>query len=92
MEKKEVEHVANLARLEMTDQEITLFTQQLAQILKHFGELKQLNTDGIEPMVTPSDIEYWVREDKVIPGPGAEAILQNAPARVGNLFKVPPVV
>jgi aspartyl-tRNA(Asn)/glutamyl-tRNA(Gln) amidotransferase subunit C len=92
MNKKEVQHIANLAKLQLSDKEVDAFVDQLSPILKYFEDLKKLNTEGVEPLVTASDIEYWMREDVVQPGLGAEGSLKNAPAKIGNLFKVPPVV
>lgn len=92
MDRKTIEHVAHLARLELSQQELDLFTQQISQILKYFDELSKLNTNNFEPMVTPSDIEHFAREDRVQAGLGSENTLLNAPDRAGSLFKVPPVV
>lgn len=89
----EVSRVAHLARLSLSPEEITKLAQQLSMVLKHFEHVSKINTDGIEPMITPSDIEEFWREDKVEMSTGAsEAAMQNAPESVGNLFKVPPVV
>jgi len=92
MNKKDVQHIANLAKLQLTDTEIETYAEQMSRILNYFEELKKLDTKGAEPLITPSDIEYWMREDQVQQGLGAEGSLQNAPSKTGNLFKVPPVV
>ncbi len=90
---KEVVHkIADLAKLELTDKEITDFTEQFAAIFEHFQKLSKVNTEGIEPLVTASPVTFHPREDVVLRGLGAEKSLQNAPERQGNLFKVPPVV
>lgn len=89
----EVSRVAHLARLSLTPEEITNLAQQLSSVLKHFEHVSKINTEGIEPLVTPSDIEEFWREDKAAAWENAsEAAMQNAPEAVGNLFKVPPVV
>jgi len=89
----EVARVAHLARLSLNPDEITKLAQQLSSVLKHFEHVSKINTEGVEPMVTPSDIEEFWREDRVAQVAGAsEAAMLNAPESVGNLFKVPPVV
>lgn len=89
----EVSRVAHLARLSLSSEEIKKLAEQLSTVLKHFEHVSKINTDGIEPLVTPTDIEPFWREDKVVDATGAsEAAMQNAPESVGNLFKVPPVV
>ncbi|MGE3973602.1 MAG: Asp-tRNA(Asn)/Glu-tRNA(Gln) amidotransferase subunit GatC [Bdellovibrionales bacterium] len=80
MNKKDVQHIANLAKLQLSDKEVEAYADQMARILKYFEELKKLNTEGAEPLITASDIEYWMREDEVHPGLGAEGSLKNAPS------------
>jgi aspartyl-tRNA(Asn)/glutamyl-tRNA(Gln) amidotransferase subunit C len=89
----EVARVAHLARLSLGADEIKKLAAQLSTVLKHFEHISKIKTDGIEPMVTPTDIEQFWRQDKAQQWTGAsEAAMQNAPESVGNLFKVPPVV
>lgn len=89
---KEVEKIAKLARLQLSDAEKQAFAQQLSSVLNHFQQLASVSTDGVEPLVTPTDIvERW-RADEVKTWKGAEAAVREAPEKVGNLFKVPPVV
>lgn len=92
MNKKDVQHIANLAKLQLTDAEVETYADQMSRILKYFEELKKLDTQDAEPLITASDIEYWMRDDEVKNGLGAEGSLKNAPSKTGNLFKVPPVV
>jgi aspartyl-tRNA(Asn)/glutamyl-tRNA(Gln) amidotransferase subunit C len=89
---QEIEKIASLARLSLTSEEKTAFAKQISSVLNHFQELAMVNTEGVEPLVTPTDIEPYWREDKVIPGMGSEKAVAGAPEKVGNLFKVPPVV
>ena len=89
----EVSRVAHLARLSLSPEEIQKLAQQLSSVLKHFEHVSKINTDGVEPLVTPTDIEPFWREDKVqIWENASESAMQNAAESVGNLFKVPPVV
>ncbi len=92
MKKSDIEHIAKLAKLQLSDQEMERFAGDLTPVLQHFQELNQLDTEGIEPLITPSDIEHWMREDRVVEIMSAEEAIANAPDRAGNLFKVPPVV
>ncbi len=89
---EEVEKVASLARLKLEQTEKEKFAQQLSAILKSFEQLAEIDTKGVEPLITPSPTEPWLREDDVTENMGAEAALKNAPEKSGNLFKVPPVV
>lgn len=92
MKKSDIEHIAHLAKLKLTDQEMEKFAVDLTPVLGHFQELNQLETEGVEPLITASDIEYWMRDDKVERVMSAEDAVMNAPEKVGNLYKVPPVV
>ena len=87
-----VRKVATLSRLELTDKEIKDFAGQLSAVLENFVQLQAVDTKGIEPMVTPTDLSIRLREDEVVKVQDTEPFLANAPARSGNLFKVPPVV
>lgn len=88
----DVKKVATLARLTLTEEEEARYQKQLSAVFKYFEEIAQIKTDGVEPMVTPSDIEQHWREDKVKDVLSPEEALANAPEKSGNLFKVPPVV
>ncbi|MGE0632274.1 MAG: Asp-tRNA(Asn)/Glu-tRNA(Gln) amidotransferase subunit GatC [Pseudobdellovibrionaceae bacterium] len=90
--KETVEHIAKLARLEISDNEAREYSDQLTKILEYFNQISKVDTKGVEPLVTPSEMETYWREDVVIKETTAEDIVANAPARSGNLFKVPPVV
>lgn len=85
-------HVAKLARLQISEQEALAYSEQLSKALAHFNQISQINTEGIEPMVTPTEIETSLREDIVQSELSAEEITAGAPDRAGNLYKVPPVV
>ncbi|MFZ4404371.1 MAG: Asp-tRNA(Asn)/Glu-tRNA(Gln) amidotransferase subunit GatC [Pseudobdellovibrionaceae bacterium] len=92
IDKKTIEHIAHLSRLSVSDEESTAYSQQLSKILDYFQQMNQLNTDGVEPLLTPSEIEIFWREDVVQQLYTAEEMTANAPEKVGHLFKVPPVV
>ncbi|MES2802521.1 MAG: Asp-tRNA(Asn)/Glu-tRNA(Gln) amidotransferase subunit GatC [Bdellovibrionota bacterium] len=87
-----IQKIANLARLRLSPEEATEFSEQLSKIILHFDEISDLDTQGIEPLITPSEIEYSTREDAVKQNFHAADMVANAPEKQGNLFKVPPVV
>jgi aspartyl-tRNA(Asn)/glutamyl-tRNA(Gln) amidotransferase subunit C len=88
----DVARVALLARLSITPEETKQLASQLSSVLGHFEHVSKVNTDGVEPMVTPTDVEAFWREDVVKGWKSADEAMANAPEAVGNLFKVPPVV
>jgi aspartyl-tRNA(Asn)/glutamyl-tRNA(Gln) amidotransferase subunit C len=88
---KEVEHIAKLARLALSDEEKSLYARQLAKVIEYFDQLKSVDTEGVEPMAAAVPITNVLREDEVKPSPGCEIMLSNAPEREGNLFKVPKI-
>lgn len=92
IDKKTVEHIAKLARLSLSDKETNDLAQQLSKILGHFEQISKIDTKGIEPLVTPTDMEEFWREDAVKHETTAEEIVANAPQKTGHLFTVPPVV
>lgn len=84
--------VAKLARLTITEAEAAEYQKQFDKTLSYFQKIAGANTQGVEPLVTPSEIEVFWREDVVDQSVSPEEILKNAPETKGNLFKVPPVV
>lgn len=90
--KEEVEKVARLARLELTEVEKTAFTKQLSQILTHVETLKQYDTAGVEPTATVLEQVNVFRPDEVRPSLPVERALANAPASAGGFFVVPKII
>ncbi|RME15817.1 MAG: Asp-tRNA(Asn)/Glu-tRNA(Gln) amidotransferase subunit GatC [Bdellovibrio sp.] len=88
----ELKKVAQLARLYLSEQEMEEFQKQMKSIFQYFEEIKDIDTKGIKPLVTPTPMEAFFREDEVIQTLSVEEVLQNAPEKSGHLFKVPPVV
>ncbi|MFZ3230055.1 MAG: Asp-tRNA(Asn)/Glu-tRNA(Gln) amidotransferase subunit GatC [Pseudobdellovibrio sp.] len=87
-----IDEIAKLARLKITPDEGVFYSQQLSKVLSHFNQISKINTDHIEPLVTPSEIEFYARPDQVESLFTAEQMVANAPEKAGHLFKVPPVV
>ena len=88
----EVEHVAQLAQLALSDQEKELFREQLSSILEHAARLQELDTAQIPPTATVLPLENVMREDQVEPSLSQEDALANAPAVADECFRVPVVL
>lgn len=88
----EVEHIANLARLELTDEEKAHFREQLSAILDYFSQLSELDTADIPPTSSVLPPRSFLREDEPRPGLSLEELLSNAPDAEAGQFRVPPVL
>jgi aspartyl-tRNA(Asn)/glutamyl-tRNA(Gln) amidotransferase subunit C len=88
----DVEYVAKLARIELTEAEKNTLTSQLSSILGHIETLNELDTKGVEPTFHVLDVKNVFREDEVVPSLPVEEALKNAPARDGGFFKVPKII
>lgn len=87
-----IQHVARLARLELTPEEASLFETQLDPILELIDKLGALGQSGEEPMPEPPPGLAPVREDEPVPGLETAAALSNAPAQARDQFQVPRVI
>jgi aspartyl-tRNA(Asn)/glutamyl-tRNA(Gln) amidotransferase subunit C len=90
--KDDVTKVAELARLEVTEEETEIFTEQLGNILEYIEKLNDLDTDNVEPTSHVLDISTPLREDKVVKWLSIEEVLQNAPESEDDFFVVPQVI
>ena len=88
----EVRWVAHLARLQLTDAELTTMTRQLSAIVEYVDQLKQVNTDGVEPLAHPLKVHNVFRDDAPAPSLPVDEALANAPDRHGDFFGVPAVL
>jgi len=88
----QVEYVAKLARLKLTQEEKELFTQQLNKVLEYMEKLNELDTSGIEPIFYVVPHKNAFREDKVTNYNQREELLKNAPKTKEGFFKVPRVI
>ncbi|WP_129124693.1 Asp-tRNA(Asn)/Glu-tRNA(Gln) amidotransferase subunit GatC [Geomonas oryzae] len=88
----EVEHVARLARLELTDAELDTFTGQMDGILAYVEKLNALDTEGIVPTSHAVPMENAFRADEPTGSIGVENALANAPQRAESFFRVPKVI
>ena len=89
---KEVEHVAKLARLELSEDEKGTFTRQLSAILTYMDQLKTLDTSDVEPTMTVLPTENVFRDDEVRPSLPQERALANATEQADGFFRVPRIL
>ena len=92
IDKKTIEYIANLSRIELSDQEKEVFIHQLSDILSYIEKLNKLNTEDIKPMAHSINTTNVFREDKLEPPISREDALSNAPSAMGAFFKVPKVI
>ncbi len=90
--RQEIEHIAKLSRLALSNDEKVLFTSQMEAILKYVETLKELDTDAITPTSHAVPMENAFRPDSVTPSIGHERALLNAPDKNETYFRVPPVI
>jgi aspartyl-tRNA(Asn)/glutamyl-tRNA(Gln) amidotransferase subunit C len=90
--KEQVEHVAKLARLEVSENEKAVFARQLSAILTYMDQLKEVDTEGVEPTATVLPTENVFREDAVKPSLTQERALANAPDQADGFFRVPKIL
>ena len=88
---KDVEHVAKLARLELSEAEKEMFTHQLGDVLAHVEKMNEVDTTGVDPMNHPIDFVNVMREDNKIYENTREELMSNAPDIEGEFFKVPKI-
>ena len=89
---EQVEHIARLARLDLSEEEKEQFRGQLSQILDHFAQLQELDTQEISPTFRVLDADSPLRLDEARPGLSTQEALRNAPESEENQFRVPPVL
>ncbi|USG66455.1 Asp-tRNA(Asn)/Glu-tRNA(Gln) amidotransferase subunit GatC [Brevibacillus ruminantium] len=89
--RKEVEHVANLARLQLTEEEAERYTKDLNAILQFAAKLNELDTSNVVPTSHATDVKNVMREDVNRPCVSNEEALKNAPEHDEGQFKVPAV-
>jgi aspartyl-tRNA(Asn)/glutamyl-tRNA(Gln) amidotransferase subunit C len=92
LSRSDVEHVAHLARLGLTEEEVTRLVGQLGHILDQYAVLAELPTDRIPPTAQTIEVENILRDDLVTPSLGAQDALAGAPERSGDFFLVPAIL
>ncbi len=94
--KEMTQKVAHLARLKLTEEELTTFTNQVGDILKYVEKLQEVNVEGVAPMTHPLELNTPMREDVAVPSPinaeGKPKVLDSAPDVLNDGYKVPPIL
>jgi aspartyl-tRNA(Asn)/glutamyl-tRNA(Gln) amidotransferase subunit C len=89
---EQVEHIARLARLALTEEEKAEYASQMSAILDYFAKLGEVDTAGVAPVSHPLSLDIPLRPDEAHGSYPRESILANAPDREGDLFRVPVVI
>ncbi len=90
--KEEIEHVALLARLSLSEEEKELFGSQLSSILEYMEKLNELDTQGTEPTSHVLSLYNVMRDDAAISSIPREDALMNAPSRTDKFYRVPKII
>jgi aspartyl-tRNA(Asn)/glutamyl-tRNA(Gln) amidotransferase subunit C len=89
---KDIQHIAELSRLNLANEEIETFTHQFGDILSYMEILNKVDTDNVSPMSHPSQMINAFRDDNVVSSVSTETALSNAPERDESTFIVPKIV
>ena len=92
LSREEVAHVAKLARLDLSDEEIDLFTVQLGDVIATAQAMNDLDLEGVEPTHHPLGLTNVVRADEIRPSLDRDEVLSQAPSVEDDRFKVPPAL
>ena len=92
IDKKKVEKICDLANLKIANDEKEKFAEELGDILNYIEKLDELDTKNVKPTAYPVPLKNVLREDKVGESLEQEKVLKNAPDKIGNQFKVPPIM
>ena len=88
LSREEVLHIAQLARVGLSEEDVAKFQEQLSDVLDHFETLKALDTEGVEPTAYPLALESVMRSDEVRPSLPRDEVLANAPQAEDGAFRV----
>ena len=89
---EDVRKVAELARLDLPDEKIATYTAQLERILDYVAQLQGIDTEGVPPTTRAVEVVNVTREDGVVPTPVREDLLDLAPQREGDFYRVPRIL
>ena len=92
LSKKEVEHIARLAHIELSKEEKDLFMEQFDDILDYFKKIDKVNTEEVQPTYHVLDLMNVYREDKASPSLSIEEAVKNAPKKEKKFLKAPRIV
>ncbi len=85
----EVRHIATLSRLQLSDKEIAMMTDELSAIVGYVDQLSEVDVEGVVPTAHAVDVQNVFRDDVICESIGPDKALSNAPQREGSFFKVP---
>ena len=88
----DVRKVAKLARLDLPEEKIATYTGQLESILEYVGQLESIDTEGVPETTRAVEVTNVTRKDGITPTPVREDILNQAPQREGDFFRVPKIL
>jgi len=88
---RQIEHLADLAHLDITEAEMEKYAEEISAILDYFTQLQELDTSAVEPMAQVFDLQNVMREDKSSKSGGRNRVLAEAPELADKQIKVPPV-
>jgi aspartyl-tRNA(Asn)/glutamyl-tRNA(Gln) amidotransferase subunit C len=88
LSKEQVLHIARLAKLGLTEDEVEKMSEQLSNILENFEILNKVDTNGVPPTAQPNALTNVLKDDVVKPSMSQDDVLANAPQRDGDYFKV----
>ena len=89
---EDVRHIALLARVGMTDEELEQMRDQMSHILENFGVLSQVDTEGVEPTGHSVDLGTVMRDDRITDSSPKEDVLANVPSREDDFIRVKAVL
>ncbi len=89
---KEIDKVANLSRIMLTEEEKKIFKRQLTNILDYIEKLNELNTNTVQPMAYATSLKNVFREDVIKPSCARQKILKLSPSNANGFFKVPKII
>ena len=92
LDRNEVESIAALVRISLTEEEMETLGEELSDILEQFQALSELDTSGVPPTAHPVQLQSVMRDDDAAGSLEPEEVLRNAPRRDGDLFRVKPVL
>ena len=92
LSRDDVAHVAHLARLDLTADELERFTEQLAAVLDHADDVAALDLEAVPPTAHPLPLANVFRDDEPRPGLDRDEVLAQAPAAESGRFRVPPIL
>ena len=88
---QDVEHVAKLSRLDLTEEEKVKFSKQLGDVLKYVEQMNEVDTSNVEPLSHVVDFNNVMREDEIHYDCSKEELMMNAPEEENGFFKVPKI-